>query len=92
MRKKCKSDTNFLFFLHLGYGMTETSPLLTMARSDGTSPHGSVGILCPNTECVIVDMETGESQPSNKVGEFWARGPQNMKGERDYKVKVQVGV
>ena len=61
--------------------MTETSPLLTMARSDGTSPHGSVGILCPNTECVIIDTETGESQPSNNVGEFWARGPQNMKGE-----------
>jgi acyl-CoA synthetase (AMP-forming)/AMP-acid ligase II len=34
----------------------------------------------PNTECKIIDLETGESLGRNKEGELCVRGPQVMKG------------
>ena len=44
-----------------GYGMTETSPV---THSSPAPPwpvkFGSVGVPAPNTECKIVDLETGE--------------------------------
>lgn len=64
-----------------GYGMTETSPV---THSSPANPdqvkHGSVGVAAPNTECKIVDLETGEPLPHNKEGELCVRGPQIMKG------------
>jgi acyl-CoA synthetase (AMP-forming)/AMP-acid ligase II len=64
-----------------GYGMTETSPV---THSSPANPdqvkHGSVGVAAPNTECKIIDLETGEALPHNKEGELCVRGPQVMKG------------
>jgi acyl-CoA synthetase (AMP-forming)/AMP-acid ligase II len=64
-----------------GYGMTETSPV---THSSPANPdevkHGSVGVAAPNTECKIIDLETGEPLPHNKEGELCVRGPQIMKG------------
>jgi len=64
-----------------GYGMTETSPTihLTPARSD-RAKYGSIGQCVPNTECRIVDVETGEPVGSGREGEICMRGPQMMKG------------
>jgi acyl-CoA synthetase (AMP-forming)/AMP-acid ligase II len=62
-----------------GYGMTEASP----ATHFGVPTHtrrGTVGSLVPNTECRIVDPETGTDAAAGKPGEVWARGPQVMKG------------
>jgi acyl-CoA synthetase (AMP-forming)/AMP-acid ligase II len=64
-----------------GYGMTETSPV---THSSPAPPHelkfGSVGVPAPNTECKIVDLETGEALPPGQRGEVCVRGPQVMKG------------
>ena len=64
-----------------GYGMTETSPV---THSSPAPPQiikfGSVGVPAPNTECKIVDLETGEALPSGQRGEVCVRGPQIMKG------------
>jgi acyl-CoA synthetase (AMP-forming)/AMP-acid ligase II len=64
-----------------GYGMTETSPV---THSSPAPPRelkfGSVGVPAPNTECKIVDLETGEALPPGKRGEVCVRGPQVMKG------------
>ncbi|MCM3873669.1 MAG: 4-coumarate--CoA ligase family protein [Pyrinomonadaceae bacterium] len=64
-----------------GYGMTETSPVTHSSPSDPAHvKFGSVGVCAPNTECRIIDLETGESLGSNKEGEICVRGPQVMKG------------
>jgi acyl-CoA synthetase (AMP-forming)/AMP-acid ligase II len=64
-----------------GYGMTETSPVIHMSPSDPSQiKHGAVGQCLPNTECKIVDMETGGALGHNREGEICMRGPQVMKG------------
>ena len=64
-----------------GYGMTETSPATHCTGSDAAkTKHGSVGMCVPNTECKLVDVETGEMVGVGKRGELWVRGPQVMKG------------
>jgi acyl-CoA synthetase (AMP-forming)/AMP-acid ligase II len=64
-----------------GYGMTETSPAITVSPSDkGRQRAGSVGVCVPNTECKLVDMQTGEEVGAGREGEICARGPQVMKG------------
>jgi len=53
-----------------GYGMTETSPVTHSSPSDpATVKFGSVGVCAPNTECKIVDLETGMPLGPNKEGE-----------------------
>ncbi|MFV2038674.1 MAG: AMP-binding protein [Acidimicrobiales bacterium] len=61
------------------YGMTELSPA-THATPTGQYRAGSVGVTVPNTECRIVDTETGEDQGVGGEGELWIRGPMVMKG------------
>jgi acyl-CoA synthetase (AMP-forming)/AMP-acid ligase II len=64
-----------------GYGMTETSPATHCTGSDtARMKHGSVGMCVPNTECKLVDVETGEMVGAGVRGELWVRGPQVMKG------------
>ncbi|HCX31277.1 MAG TPA: 4-coumarate--CoA ligase family protein [Blastocatellia bacterium] len=64
-----------------GYGMTETSPVTHSSPADPAQvKFGSVGVPAPNTDCKIVDLETGESLGPNKEGEVCVRGPQIMKG------------
>jgi acyl-CoA synthetase (AMP-forming)/AMP-acid ligase II len=64
-----------------GYGMTETSPV---THSSPAPPRpvkfGSVGVPAPNTECKIIDLETGEMLGAGEKGEVCVRGPQVMKG------------
>ncbi len=64
-----------------GYGMTETSPVTHSSPSDPAQvKFGSVGVCAPNTECKIIDLETGAPLGPNKEGEVCVRGPQVMKG------------
>jgi acyl-CoA synthetase (AMP-forming)/AMP-acid ligase II len=64
-----------------GYGMTETSPVTHSSPADPEQvKFGSVGVPAPNTECKVVDLETGEVLVHNKEGEVCVRGPQIMKG------------
>jgi len=64
-----------------GYGMTETSPVTHSSPSDPAQvKFGSVGVCAPNTECKIIDLETGVPLGPHKEGEVCVRGPQVMKG------------
>ena len=64
-----------------GYGMTETSPVTHSSPADPSQVRfGSVGVPAPNTECKIMDLETGEILGPKKEGEVCVRGPQVMKG------------
>jgi acyl-CoA synthetase (AMP-forming)/AMP-acid ligase II len=60
--------------------MTEVSPLSHATVPSQENKPGSVGYCLPNTECKIVDYETGAELGPNEEGEIWVRGPQVMKG------------
>lgn len=62
-----------------GYGLTETSPVITMCPANTPYFTGSVGVPISSTEVVIRD-DNKQDLPLNKTGEIWARGPQIMKG------------
>jgi len=62
------------------YGMTETSPVLTMNPYYGKKKVGTVGIPMPDTEIRLVDVETGEQVELGKPGEIICRGPQVTRG------------
>ncbi len=64
-----------------GYGLTETSPVVSTHPDDPTRVRsGSVGQCIPNTECKVVDPVTGTELGPKQEGEIWVRGPQVMKG------------
>jgi 4-coumarate--CoA ligase len=62
-----------------GYGMTELSPVSHVSPQGHGKP-GASGVTVSNTECRIVDPETGHDLPVGEDGELWVRGPQVMKG------------
>ena len=59
--------------------MTELSPISHIAPAENAKP-GAVGVAVPNTQCRIVDPETGKDCGANVEGELWIKGPQVMKG------------
>ena len=61
-----------------GYGLTETSPVLTF-NPLGKTRDGSIGIPVPGTMVVCLD-EAGNPVPQGETGEIAARGPQIMAG------------
>ena len=71
-----------------GYGLTETSPVThsnPLAAAPGSDTplkkEGSVGIPYPDTDAIIVDIETGTKKLGpNEEGEVAIHGPQVMKG------------
>lgn len=65
-----------------GYGMTEMSPVSHFTQP-GQSRPGSSGTQVANTECRLVDPETGEDVAAGEAGELWVRGPQVMAGYHD---------
>ncbi|MEB3281682.1 MAG: AMP-binding protein [Lyngbya sp.] len=65
--------------LLVGYGLTETSPVLT-ARRSYHNLRGSAGKPISQTEIRIVDPETRRVLPRLEKGLVLARGPQIMKG------------
>jgi long-chain acyl-CoA synthetase len=62
-----------------GYGLSETSPVLTCNRGDSTEFTGTIGIPLPSTEVSIRD-DAGTELPLGTAGEICARGPQVMAG------------
>jgi long-chain acyl-CoA synthetase len=65
-----------------GYGLTETSPVLTINPTNMEQRKiGSVGLPLPSTDIKILDLETGlEELPQGEDGEIAASGPQIMQG------------
>lgn len=69
------------------YGLTETSPVTHFNVSSFSKITGfiaqekyGIGIPTPDTECRLLDIETGEEVPFGKPGEIVVKGPQVMKG------------
>ena len=65
--------------LLVGYGLTETSPVLT-ARRPWHNLRGSAGQPIPDTEIKIVDPQTHRPLPQGNQGLVMGRGPQIMQG------------
>jgi acyl-CoA synthetase (AMP-forming)/AMP-acid ligase II len=63
-----------------GYGLTETSPVTHAMPADGENKPGTIGTPLPETECRIVDPESGADVAEGERGELWIRGPQVMSG------------
>ncbi len=61
-----------------GYGLTETSPVLTFEPL-GKTREGSIGVPLPGTEVACLD-DAGNPVPQGESGEIAAKGPQVMKG------------
>ena len=62
-----------------GFGMTETSPVVTINAIDGSGQIGTIGIPVPSTDVRITD-EQDQSLAVGEVGEIQVKGPQVMKG------------
>jgi acyl-CoA synthetase (AMP-forming)/AMP-acid ligase II len=63
-----------------GYGLTETSPVTHIVRPDEENKPGSIGRPLAETECRLVDPESGDDVAVGDRGELWIRGPQVMAG------------
>ncbi|WP_153558887.1 AMP-binding protein [Roseimaritima sediminicola] len=64
-----------------GYGLSEASPVTHSGPLDGTARYGTIGLPLPDTQCRIVDAETGTVDVlPGEVGELIVRGPQVMLG------------
>ncbi len=61
------------------YGLTETSPAVTINPVDLPAFNGSIGLPLPSTEVAIRD-EAGRDLPPGQTGELCVRGPQVMAG------------
>ena len=64
--------------LSQGWGLTETSPVATMCRSQADF-NGSIGLPVSSTEISIRD-DLGREMAQGEVGEICVRGPQVMRG------------
>ncbi|WP_225412057.1 long-chain-fatty-acid--CoA ligase [Stigmatella hybrida] len=62
-----------------GYGLSETSPVVTSNLPDATEYSGTIGLPLPSTELSIRDDE-GKEVPLGQPGEICIRGPQVMAG------------
>ncbi len=61
------------------YGLTETSPAVTINSPDVSNFNGSIGLPIASTEVKITDDE-GHELPINQAGELCIKGPQVMQG------------
>jgi long-chain acyl-CoA synthetase len=64
-----------------GFGLTETSPITHINPIQGRRKIGTIGLPISDTDCRIVDMDTGTRDlPPGQEGELLIRGPQVMRG------------
>ena len=62
-----------------GYGLTESSPVVSFNSMTGSPKPDSIGIPVPGTDVRLVDDE-GQAVPVGEAGELIVRGPQVMQG------------
>ncbi len=64
-----------------GYGLSETSPVLTANPLEGEPVSGSIGLPLPGTVISLRDLDDPTKEvPQGERGELCAKGPQVMKG------------
>ena len=67
--------------MYQGYGLTEAGPSVSATPIEVEPNYASVGLLYPDTEARVVDLQLGElDMEPGKVGEIIVRGPQLMEG------------
>jgi long-chain acyl-CoA synthetase len=66
-------------YIKEGYGLSETSPILTVNQLEDTDYRPGIGLPLPSTDISLRDDE-GNEVPLGEAGELCARGPQVMKG------------
>ncbi len=62
-----------------GYGMTESSPVVSTNPIDGSGQLGTIGIPVPSTD-VRITNEEDQPLAVGEIGEIQVKGPQVMKG------------
>jgi len=62
-----------------GYGLTESSPVITFNPLGSTIKDGTIGIPVPSTDVRLVG-DDGTDVGVGEPGELWAKGPQIMPG------------
>jgi long-chain acyl-CoA synthetase len=62
-----------------GYGLTETSPVVSCNPVDGTDRVGTIGLPLPSTLVKMLD-DNGNEVKQGEPGELCVKGPQVMKG------------
>ena len=62
-----------------GYGLTETTPVISANLDDETVPAGNVGLPLIGIQCVPRD-EHGVDVPQNNIGVLWVKGDNVMLG------------
>lgn len=62
-----------------GYGLSETSPVVTINRPDIAEFSGTIGFPIPSTDVAIRNAEN-QDLPMGEIGELCIRGPQVMAG------------
>ena len=65
--------------LSQAYGLTETSPAVTINPLGRSEFNGSIGLPLPSTELSIRD-DNGREMGTGEIGEICVKGPQVMKG------------
>ena len=63
-----------------GYGLSETSPVVTANCLDIAEFTGSIGYPLPSTDVSIRAADDGRALPAGETGELCAKGPQVMAG------------
>jgi long-chain acyl-CoA synthetase len=62
-----------------GYGLSETSPVLSCNPIDGSHQIGTIGLPVSSTDMIVMNEE-GKEVTLGEAGEICAKGPQVMKG------------
>jgi long-chain acyl-CoA synthetase len=64
-----------------GYGLSEATPVTHSNPLSGENRIGTIGLPFPDTDCKIMDVETGKIELApGQPGELVVKGPQVMKG------------
>ena len=69
-------------FIREGYGLSETSPVLSFNPARVTAFNGTTGLPLPSTDIVLLD-DNGAEVAVGQSGEVCAKGPQVMRGYWD---------
>jgi len=65
--------------LNEGYGLSETSPVLTLNIGDVNCTISGIGVPVSSTD-ISIHNDSGIELPQGEAGELWAKGPQVMAG------------
>lgn len=77
-----KFQQTFGIPLFEGYGMTETSPVISV-NAVGRHRPGTAGRLMAHVQAKIVDPDSLQELPLGTIGEIWVKGPSIMRGYRN---------